>query len=216
MYDPTLAIIGTAGRQSDKAALTPHHYPRMLAAAITFIEHHELDRNKLRLFSGGAAWADHLVVSLALHGVVNPKNVTIFLPSRLTEQGYVGEDDRSSKTASTANYYHKLFATCTGKDPIKELLLIQDQGAILIPGTGSFHARNSDVAKSVSSDGHLLAYTFGSPDSTQPIWTIRSCGRKSAEESGLKDGGTADTWNKAKCNKHHARLGPTDSVADQI
>lgn len=209
MYS-SLAIIGTAGRKEDQSRLTHFHYNRMVSACVKLIEHLQFDLPDLRLISGGAAWADHLVVTLTKRGVVPYENTTLYLPSSLTNGGYVGENEFSKKIANIANYYHKLFSNCVGINSIKELLELQDNGSVLIPGNGSFHARNSDVAKSVSHNGVLLAFTFGAPDIQQPIWTIRKfSGNTTAVEAGLKDGGTADTWNKCTGQKWHCVLGPT-------
>lgn len=213
----SLAIIGTAGRKEDQSRLTHFHYNRMVSACIKLIEHLQFDLPDLRLISGGAAWADHLVVTLTKRGVVPYENTTLYTPSSLTSEGYVGENEFSKKTANTANYYHRLFSNCVGIDSIKELLELKYNGSILLPGNGSFHARNSDVAKSVSPNGVLLAFTFGAPDIQQSIWTIRKfSGNITATEAGLKDGGTADTWCKASCTKYHCVLGPTSEDSNFI
>lgn len=216
MTYPTLAIIGTAGRKEDKAQLSHLHYDRMVQAAVKLILHIGIDHLNVKVFSGGAAWADHVVVTLALLGGVSYENVTLFLPAVLEDNGFVGHDERSTKTADTCNYYHRIFSKVTGKDSIRDLLEIREKGSNLLPGKGSFHARNSDVAKAVSPDGALLAYTFGGEGLIQqPIWTIRKfSGEITADDAGLKDGGTADTWNKCSGTKFHCRLGTMEMSFD--
>lgn len=219
MTYPSLAIIGTAGRKEDKARLSYQHYDRMVQAAVKLILHVNIDHNNVKVFSGGAAWADHVAVTLALLGAISYENLTLFLPATLDERcGYVGSTERAEKTASTANYYHQIFSKVTGKNSINDLINVGLKGSHLIPGNGSFHARNSDVAKAVSPDGALLAYTFGNDDQPQQsIWTIRKFdGSVKADEAGLKDGGTADTWNKCFGTKFHCRLGHMDQDQGMI
>jgi len=208
MSYPSLAVIGTAGRKEDKQYLTMNHYNRMVQATMRLLDHLNVDTGALRLYSGGAAWADHVVVTLGLLNFVKPENITLFLPTEIGENGYFGQDEKSSKTASTCNYYHKQFAEQMTFDPIEQILDIGKRGGILDPGTGNFFQRNSSVAKAVSPDGLMLAFTFGPPDTSQPEWSLRpSQGHVKAAEGGLKDGGTADTWNKSNCLKWHGRIG---------
>jgi hypothetical protein len=215
----TIAIIGTAGRKEDSDRLSKDSFVRMVDATIFLIEKLSKDKDNLKIVSGGAAWADHLAVYMVKQGVIKPKNLTLYLPADIKENGYIGEvgkgeviffgkDDKSGKTADIANYYHRKFSKVIGTDTLKEILELGKRGATLVPGDGIFHSRNSDVAKSVTPDGTLIAFTFGSPDSTQPEWTARQFTPETkAKDAELKDGGTSDTWNKAKCHKIHVRLG---------
>lgn len=208
---PALAIIGTAGRKEDRHRLSKSHYQRMVEAASKLITHLKINPKELKLYSGGAAWADHIVVTLALLEIVPHENVTLYLPSELTVNGYTGENEWAKKTASTANYYHRMFSDYTDQDTIQQIIEIGEHGATLVPGNGSFHSRNSLVAKAVSPDGALLAFTFGAPGINQQPWTIREFDESiKADVAGLKDGGTADTWSKAKCSKFHALIGDLD------
>jgi hypothetical protein len=211
MAYPTLAIIGTAGRKEDKPRLSHLHYGRMVKAITKFIAATGIDHTTVKVYSGGAAWADHIAVTMALLGIIPYENLTLFLPAILKENGYEGTNDFSNKTAGTANFYHQTFSQVTGKNSIRDLLDARERGGKFIDGNGSFHARNSDVAKAISPDGALLAYTFGSPESEQRDWTIRKhAGDVKADAAGLKDGGTADTWSKATGTKFHCRLGYMD------
>jgi hypothetical protein len=212
MSYPSLAVIGTAGRKEDKPLLTVDHYNRMVQATMRLIRHLNIDTNELKLYSGGAAWADHIVVTLALLGVVDAKNVTLYLPTELDDEKFVSHDAGSAqavKTASTANYYHQQFSNCVVFNSIQQIIALRDLGAALEPGTGNFFQRNAMIAKAVSSDGILLAYTFGNPASSQPDWTLRPFpGETKAADAGLKDGGTAHTWDTAKpAGKWHGRIG---------
>ncbi len=214
-----LAIIGTAGRKEDQGLLTADHYTRMIKACITFIQHYEINTDNLILVSGGAAWADHLVVSLALMGVVHPENLKLYLPANLEYYGYEGVPDNpfSQRVADTANYYHKLFSKKTGHNSIEQLLDVRKKGAYTEVIAGGFKARNSRVANDVSVVGTLLAFTFGETTSKQNPWTIRAFPPNTKSDvAGLKDGGTADTFNKTKVTKHHARLGPIENICLNI
>lgn len=205
----SFAIIGTAGRKEDKTYLTKAHYVRMVNASYKLLDHLNIKVNDAKFYSGGAAWADHLIVTLALQGIINPKNVTIFLPCYLNIQGqFVDKQGNINAIEKTAQYYHKLFKDTTDIDGISDLLKVENIGATLLPGNSNFHARNSLVADAVSPDGILLAFTFGQENYPQIPWTIREFKPHiNSQEAGLRDGGTADTFNKAKCIKWHCKIG---------
>lgn len=203
-----MGVIGTAGRKEDQSRLHKEHYDKMVDATIKLMTHLKIDGENLHLVSGGAAWSDHVVVTLALTKIIKAENLTLYLPAILGDTGYTGGDEWKLKTANTANYYHGLFSKKLGRDTYREILDVREAGASIEIITSGFKTRNSSVARFVSPHGHLLAFTFGSPALDQPEWTIRSFGSHvGAQEAGLKDGGTADTWGKAKCQKHHCRLG---------
>jgi len=203
-----LAIIGTAGRQDDGRKLTLKHWQRMVAAVRLFITKRGIDPLFLEVVSGGAAWADHLAVELVVSGFIRPGQLTLYLPSTLESSGYVGDTEWEKKVAGTAMYYHQVFSQVIQTDTIEQLLEVIGQGAVAETVKGGFKARNSKVAKFLGEDDELLAFTFGSPTSDQPAWTSRRfLAGTLAEAAGLKDGGTADTFNKAQCFKNHARIG---------
>lgn len=205
----SLAVIGTAGRKDDRGRLTAGHYARMVQGVETLIAHLKLNTSTIQLISGGAAWADHVVVSLALNGIIDPTRLLLFLPTELSDYGYRGTDEASDKTASTCNFYHQNFSKIIGRSSIDELLEVRRRGAVCNTDGGGFHARNAMVAKSVNPDGVLIAYTFGDDSSGQVPWTARVFeGSVTAQYAGLKDGGTAHTFGLAKCLKYHGRLGP--------
>lgn len=203
-----LAIIGTAGRKEDKDRLTGDHHDKMVDIASKLMIHLKLDGPNTHLVSGGAAFADHVVVTLGLTGVVPPENITLYLPSHLGPDGYFGENEWQEKTAKTAMYYHSIFSEKIGRNSIQEIQLLKDKGATLEVISGGFKVRNTRVAKHVSPIGHLLAFTFGIPSSHQTDWSVRPFGPTiNSQYAGLKDGGTADTWNKSSCLKYHCKIG---------
>ncbi len=210
MTYPSFAVIGTAGERDDKQYLTQAHYTRMVNATYKLLNHLNINGQDTKFYSGGAAWADHLIVTLSLQGSIDPKNITLYLPSHFTDRGhFVNHQGEIGFIEQTTQHYHRLFKEITGIDAIQDLLKIKSLGATLIPGNSNFHRRNSLVAKAVSPDGILLAFTFGQENYLQVPWAIREFGPDvTAQEAGLKDGDTTDTWNKCKAkHKWHAKIG---------
>ena len=208
MTKTTFAIIGTAGRGSDQLHLTKKHYWRMYNGVLALFDHLALSHKDIDLVSGGAAWADHLAVSLVMKGVIDAGNLTLFCPCDLTASGYFGTDEKSSKTANTANYYHKLFKGQTGVDGLKEIAWLKNTKANIYPGDGDFLVRNTLVANAVNCQGILLAFTTGSSRSKQAPWTVREFPPDwTGSQCGLKNGGTAHTWSLSKCKKFHGLIG---------
>jgi len=205
-----LAIIGTAGRGRDQTILEYDHYRKMVDAVHALVDRKlRLKFENLELVSGGAAWSDHLVVTLVVNKVVKPSQVHLYLPAVLTADGFTGDGEWAARIAGVANHYHSKFSEQLKDNSIAQLNQVIADGAHCEVITSGFKTRNSKVAKFAGeSNGHLLAFTFGSEMSYQPEWTLRTFSPDTkADDAGLKDGGTADTWTKAKCTKHHCRLG---------
>lgn len=163
-----LAIIGTAGRAEDGEKLTSNYYRSMLTVAQTVKE----VIGATTLVSGGAAWADHLAVSLFLQKDV--KELALHLPAEFKGGKFVEDKTQQFDAGGTANHYHQKFKEKAGVNSLSE---IQDAillGADISVNPGGFKARNSDVANEAHA---VLAFTF----SGEPL---------------PKDGGTRDTWDK--------------------
>jgi hypothetical protein len=187
-----LGVIGTAGRRDDGPRLTKASFDRMCDIARAVIG----TRRYTHLVSGGAAWADHVAVALALDGTVAPRNLLLHLPARLVGRTF----DESSRDGGTANYYHRLFAQKTGIDSLGQILQTMTAGTEVRINTSGFIARNGDVAR--DADG-LLAFTFG----TGEPWRAKVHGNVTAEAGGVKDGGTSNTWSRCKASeKIHVAL----------
>lgn len=163
----TLGIIGTAGRGPDGERLKGGYYRSMKTVAQVVCEMLQPDR----LVSGGAAFSDHIIVSLYLEGLV--PTITLHLPAEWTGHGF-RETGGQYDTGRTSNYYHSLFSTAVGIDSLGEIQQAIEKGATVKSGAGGFKARNTDIANESDT---MLAYTFGNG----PV---------------LKDGGSADTWAK--------------------
>jgi len=136
----------------------------------------KLKWNNVQLVSGGAAWADHVAVSLFL--MYQPKvELQLYLPCEWDGEArtFVDDGTRNWRTnpGGTANSYHRRFSDRMGKETLHGIDSAFNLGATkqVIPG---FKARNAGPA---SSD-YLLAFTWGEGDVP-------------------KDGGTKDTWDKA-------------------
>lgn len=164
-----LAIIGTAGRREDQQKLTVAHWRMMEIIGQTVATTLKADE----LISGGAAWADHVAVSLFLKGFVS--ELTLFLPAAL-DNAHKEFVQRSGPqdAGRTANYYHSIFSKVRQKNSFEDFESARQKGAIFYVNPAGFKARNSQVAQSADA---LLAFTFS--------------GGKNP-----KDGGTADTVRK--------------------
>lgn len=193
----TIAIIGTAGRQTDFAGLTPARYKKMIELALVEIA----QPTAATLVSGGAAWADHIAVILFLTGTV--PQLRLHLPAPLTATGFAENKRDRHDPGGIANYYHRRFSQAWNQSSISQLLEAQRRGAH-VEVTPGFKPRNTKVA----AEAHrLTAFTFG------PGPTGRhapgSPGFHDPRAAGLKDGGTADTWAKATgaAQKIHFAIG---------
>lgn len=185
-----VAIIGTAGR--DRAErLTPALFAGMTRAAAGIIKDtFGLDPAATTLISGGAAWADHVAVALYLEGGV--AGLTLYTPCAFQDgsNGYAdtGVIDWRANPGGTANYYHRRFSKCLGRNTLGELGAARERGATFDASHPGFHARNSEVARVAT---HMIALTW-------------------AEGATPADGGTLDTWKKCPLpadKKVHVSLG---------
>lgn len=211
---PSLAIIGTAGRKGkpgekdDSKIVTGATYPKMVNAGKVLVSRITRTPLELKGYSGGAAFGDHTLVTLALDGILSPRNITLYLPADLSENGtFVHPHDPQDFTVRTANYYHDLFSKKIGRNTREELVRLRDMGATFIVNLAGFKARNTQVAHAVSPDGVMLALTTGNDLTDQRPWTLRRfVDHCRGRDAGLKDGGTEDTWNKACCAKFHGLI----------
>tara|TARA_Y100000310_G_scaffold13493_1_gene13718 strand:- start:3101 stop:3709 length:609 start_codon:yes stop_codon:yes gene_type:complete len=196
---PELSIIGTAGRGKTGRKMTRALYMKMVRHARNFVQE-RFSADTLRLVSGGAAWADHLAVSLYLTGRVKSASVppppiccnslVLHMPAPWMAAGSMYHDTgvRNWKTnpGGTANFYHSLFGKRMNGDHTSTLHGINNAiglGAVYNDNYAGFHARNAAVAGSQ----YILAYTWGEGDVPA-------------------DGGTRHTWNLAKGERFHIPL----------
>lgn len=188
MTAPTLGVIGTAGRDKTKP-MTRQLYTAMCAHLWGLIDAYG---EPINLVSGGAAWADHVAITvwLEMKSSAHPNigELTLHLPA---PRDYVTHQYMPSKCGDVSNHYHRRFSKVMYRDmqaDITQVMAMHGSHFTIAPasaGMGSFFARNTDIAK--QSD-FLLAFTWGESDA-QPA-----------------DGGTLDTWNKCRGIKSHVPL----------
>jgi hypothetical protein len=163
-------IIGTAGRGVDGNEMSKTLYGDMYRYAQGYINKLQLNPQDFRLVSGGAAWSDHLAVSLYLASRAH--QLRLHLPAPLDEGGYVG----STSTARATNKYHQEFGMAMGKNSLSTInglnkAIAQGAEAVVTPG---FKPRDLKIARDAEA---LLAFTWGDGDKPK------------------KESGTAHTWN---------------------
>ena len=173
-----IAVIGTAGRDKSMP-MTYRLWNWMvddIASRVGWGDH---------LVSGGAAWADHLAVTMFLQGHV--KELTLHLPAPLINGRFIGP---YKSAASAANFYHDKFSNEIETGTIGEIELAGDKehchGTFepAAEGYSAMFTRNRKVAMAADL---MLAYTFGT-------------GAVPA------DGGTKDTWDQCKGKRIHVPL----------
>ena len=180
-----LAVIGSAGRQKDSEYVSNYLYDKMLSETKKMIDEFEISK----LISGGAAFSDHLAVTAFLKGWVS--ELELYLPGKF-EQRYFGTHD-----SKTANSYHQKFSEKLNIDSLNEISTAINQGAIVSSYPG-FKTRNLEVAYN---NDYVLAFTFGYKTIQETDFFNSDEGFSSHSFAGLKDGGTAHTWDQSYRSK---------------
>lgn len=181
-----VAIIGTAGRRDDGPKCTRALYVALLDEVQGTLAQVAPRPGELRLRSGGAAFADHIAVTLYLMGRAD--TLDLYLPAAwdTTRRQYVdtGVFDWRTNPGGTSNHYHRQFSARMGSgSSLAGIAEAIERGARVhvVPG---FHNRNAPVGDV----DYLIAATFGHGDAP-------------------KDGGTAHTWGISRARwKHHINL----------
>ena len=170
----TVSIIGTSGR-TDTEKLSSDLYKKMVRYAEKYLLRKQFQHVKVRLKSGGAAWSDHVAVTLFLKKESN-FSLELQLPCRFEGNRFldIGYGNFVVNPGRVANYYHEKFSRVIGKNSLSEVRNAIDKGAIVCTKK-DFHSRNSEVAKA----DYLLAF----------VWNASI------------PGGTGDTWRKSKAKK---------------
>lgn len=175
---PRVAIIGTAGRKPYTDKMSKSLYFQMVREAIWWFHENINPLEEINLQSGGAAWSDHVAVSIYLmykNGTLplaNKITLDLHLPAPYENGAFIAGDNWRSP-GSTSNYYHRLFRKRCGGNPVAGIGLAASLGARLHIHHG-FKVRNIPVGRA----DILLAYTWGS--GTVPA-----------------DGGTKHTWSNS-------------------
>lgn len=190
----TVSIVGTAGRAEDGAKMSAALFQRMTKEAMRIItEDWKLSPDRVCLVSGGSAWADHVAVRLYLDSLCPAEaekanhsfdGLTVYLPCALDlkcaggpRAADNGSSMRQKNPGRVLNQLHAAFSKRAGlrTSPWSDMIAAQALGATIDCTASGFHARNSRVAQS----DYLIAFTWN--DTALP-----------------KDGGTKDTWDKAR------------------
>jgi hypothetical protein len=156
----SLAVIGTAGRGADAVRLDGESFKTMVRGARGMIAAlSKAGHPVTALVSGGAAYADHVAVTLFLAGDVGA--LTLHLPCAFQggARGFLdtGARDWKVNPGGTSNHYHRQFQERTQIPSFIEIELAIERGARVEVSPGLF-ARNAKVALADSA----LAMTFGS------------------------------------------------------
>lgn len=160
-----IAIVGSAGRKSDTQHVSRPLYEAMIYDAKATVQQIAMDE-RIDLVSGGAAFADHVAVSLFLMGVAN--SLTLYLPAPWRTDLDFPKYDEKAREGSLSNYYHRQFslALTRGKSFSATREGIQKavtKGAVLNTDHLGYYKRNLQVGKVDA----LICYHFGG-DGTAP------------------------------------------------
>lgn len=181
---PSVAIVGFSGRSGVPSTdlLTKSLFDAMVASAKLIIKEsfgHSLD--SVCLVSGGAAWADHVAVSLALSVDGNARHLRLYMPGLFDAQtGLIV----NSACAHTANTLHQRFAEQTSIPSLANLTEAHLYGADIRSGCHGFLARNRQIAADAD---YMIAFSWS--DTPEPT-----------------DGGTGHVWRAAKQRIDLARM----------
>jgi hypothetical protein len=179
-----VGVCGSAGRKEDGDKISQKLYDIMYGCFL-----HDLSNFNgaaIRLVSGGAAWADHLAVRAYLDKQV--PELELHLPTEFKSSKFVETADKMCP-GRIANWYHQKMSHKTNISSLIQLQRAIDFGAKVTVSEG-FFKRNLLVGKV----DVLIAFTFGTKSSVITDAT-------SAEIAGLKDGGTAHTWNNSNATE---------------
>lgn len=175
-----IAIVGTAGRAGPTPSLKLFNLMKDRVVHI-ISKDLSLEISDVHLISGGAAFGDHVSVSLFKSSEYMFSGITLFLPCEWsTSEGShydSGSGNWKTNPGRNANRYHHAFHRHTGVESLSEINSLFDENNVEIDTSGKgFHDRNSKIAHTADI---LIALTWSK--STEP-----------------PKGGTLDTWNKAR------------------
>eukprot|EP01035_Chromulina_nebulosa_P018280 gene18280-23957_t len=126
----TVAIIGTAGRGSDKNKMTKEIFFAMISKAEDIIQNQfKLEKSIVKLISGGSAWADHVAVRLYINSIMDESynSLCLYLPCHINLDNipYCFENN---KVGNRLNSLHSHFSKVTGINSIQDIKVVRDLG----------------------------------------------------------------------------------------
>lgn len=151
-------------------------YEEMVRTALDTIQTtFGLDPKQCDLISGGAAWSDHVAVTLFNRGDVH--GLTIYAPCLFSGNKFV--DNNQSKDwrvnpGYISNLYHGTFSAKIGGTTLLDIHDAQTKGAVIDTKYPGFHKRDGVIASTAT---HMIAFSWS--DTGAP-----------------SDGGTFYTWNR--------------------
>jgi hypothetical protein len=155
-----VAIIGTAGGGADANRLTRDLYRLMYKDTLRRLRAWSTDPpREVDLVSGGAAWSDHLAVSLWLDG--QARSLVLCLPAP-----FVAGRFQDTPAGRRTNQLHRAFSAVMGASTLEGIQRALERGAAAstvttcAPGhkpSASFLARNLLVGRCDA----VLAYSWG-------------------------------------------------------
>eukprot|EP00041_Stephanoeca_diplocostata_P000371 m.14413 g.14413 ORF g.14413 m.14413 type:complete len:232 (+) comp10441_c0_seq3:241-936(+) len=175
-----IAVVGTAGRAKEYASQMNRRLFESMVQAIAMKV-----SSKTTLISGGAAWADHIAVTLFLRRKV--AGLRLHLPCEWDESKTQlidnGESHWAKNPGHMANAYHRKFSKVIGRSSLAEIAAAKKKGAILTVHSG-FHVRNTVIAQECDK---TLSLTWAAGDAPT-------------------SGGSLDQWRKCTKPKEHVSL----------
>jgi hypothetical protein len=111
--------------------------------------------DKIHLHCGGAAWADHLCVSIFKAEAAD--YMTMHMPTTFVSQ--YGRFTETNHVGSTANHYHERFSRVIGTETLISIAHVLLHPNVDIEVYDGFFKRNIGLGAQVH---YLLAYTWGS------------------------------------------------------
>ncbi len=167
-----VAIIGSAGRSGSWKGMTPLLYRNMVEIARHLIEERAAsdeawEWGNIELVSGGAAWSDHVAISLFLTKGIAGFPLVLHLPAKFDD-----ETERYAKDAvgGVANFHHENFSerlTIDSKGGIdrgaslRTIASIINRDDVFVYVTPGFKERNAKIAEDAEA---VIAFTDGVRD----------------------------------------------------
>jgi len=184
-----IAIIGSAGRGMDQAYVTKTVWEKMVKKALWIIRNHwEIPKEETNLISGGAAFADHVAVSLFL--LEEADTLDLELPTTWDWGSKCFLDTGTQSPGRVANYWHRQFSKkiAPGRSENQSLETLDsllEHSRVSYRTYDGFKARNLAVANC----DRLIAFTFYDGNKPKP------------------GSGTVHTWNNSVTTvKTHVNL----------
>lgn len=177
-----IGFIGTAGRGTQYKLFNKENYSFLVDYIHSYFNSAG-NTKEIKLFSGGAAFMDHIAVKLFLTGEYG--GLELFLPSEFDTK--INKYKDFIKTGSRSNELHDLMKFQVEFDSLKEIGDAIKKGA-KVHQYDDFFKRNNALALYANTNNAIVyALTFGSGNEPE-------------------DGGTEYTWKRLKCTKIHIPL----------